>query len=77
VFDVRDVLVERSVVLETSEVEGEAAVSEALGDVFADQGFRSGAREGPLQLFDGSILLDLIEKHTDLKVRIVMPARKS
>lgn len=35
----RDVLVERSVVLETSEVEGEAAVSEALGDVFADQGF--------------------------------------
>jgi restriction system protein len=31
----------------------------------------------PLQLFDGSILLDLIEKHTDLKVRIVMPPRKS
>jgi hypothetical protein len=52
-------------------------VSEALGDVFADQGFRSGAREGPLQLFDGSIVLDLIEKHTDLKVRIVMPPRKS
>jgi restriction system protein len=31
----------------------------------------------PLQLFDGSTLLDLIEKHTDLKVRIVMPPRKS
>jgi restriction system protein len=31
----------------------------------------------PFQLFDGSILLDLIEKHTDLKVRIVMPPRKS
>jgi restriction system protein len=31
----------------------------------------------PLQLLDGSNLLALIEKHTDLKVRIVMPPRKS
>jgi hypothetical protein len=52
-------------------------VSEALGDVFADQGFPVEAHGKPLQLFDGSILLDLIEKHTDLKVRIVMPPRKS
>ncbi|MBV9010685.1 MAG: restriction endonuclease [Pseudonocardiales bacterium] len=31
----------------------------------------------PLQLIDGSNLLALIEKHTDLKVRIVMPPGKS
>jgi hypothetical protein len=39
VFEVGGVLVEGSVVVEAAEVEGEAAVSEAVSDVFADQGF--------------------------------------
>ena len=46
VFEVRSVLVEWSVVLEAAEVEGQAAVSEAFGDVFADQGFAIEAEYG-------------------------------
>lgn len=31
----------------------------------------------PMELIDGSNLLAMIEEHTELKVKIVMPPRKS
>jgi restriction system protein len=35
------------------------------------------AENKPMGLIDGSILLDMIQRYTTLKVRIVMPPRKS